>query len=240
MAADAVEKKVAVVTGASRGIGLAIAQALAGVGFNVAITARGAAQIKSAAKKIEKRDRRVVAHPCDVSKEEDVAQLFGLVKREFGHVDVLVNNAGYSGPLAPIAEMPLEQWQANLDTNLTGTFLCARAAVPLMRKGSTIVNNLSIAAKGYFEGMGAYVASKHGAMGFTLTLRAELRPKGIRVIALLPGATDTDIWKQFWPDAPRERMISSESVASVVVNAILQPENATVEELVIGPTAGTL
>jgi NAD(P)-dependent dehydrogenase (short-subunit alcohol dehydrogenase family) len=233
-------KKVAVVTGASRGIGLAIAEALAGAGFDVAITARSTAELKSAAKKIEKRRVRVLAHPCDVRKEEDVAQLFDLVKREFGRVDVLVNNAGYSGPLVPVAETSLEQWQANVDTNLTGTFLCTRAALPLMRRGSTIVNNLSIGAKGYFEGMGAYVASKHGAMGFTLTLRAELRPKGIRVIALIPGATDTEIWKQFWPDAPRARMMSPESVASAVLNAVLLPDNATVEELVIAPTAGAL
>jgi NAD(P)-dependent dehydrogenase (short-subunit alcohol dehydrogenase family) len=233
-------RKVAVITGASRGIGLAIAEALAAAGFGVVITARSATQVKSAAKKIQKREVRALAHPCDVREEEDVAQLFDLVKREFGHVDVLVNNAGYSGPLVPIAETSLEQWQANLDTNLTGTFLCTRAALPLMRRGSTVVNNLSIGAKGYFEGMGSYVASKHGAMGFTLTLRAELRPKGIRVIALIPGATDTEIWKQFWPDAPRARMMSPESVASVVVNAILLPENATVEELVIAPTAGAL
>lgn len=233
-------KKVAVITGGSRGIGLAIAQAMASSGFNVVITARGSAQLQEAADQIQKRGARVLARSCDIRNEREVAELFDAVKEEFGRVDALVNNAGYSGPLTPLAETSMEQWRANLDTNLTATFLCTRAALPLMHRGSTIVNNLTIGARGYFEGMGAYVASKHGVMGFTLTLRAELRPKGIRVIALLPGATDTEIWQQFWPDAPRARMMSPESVAAIVVSAVLLPENATVEELVVAPTSGTL
>ncbi len=233
-------RKVAVITGASRGIGLAIAEALARAEFDVVITARDSAQLQKASKEIQKLKAHCLARRCDVRNQAEVAELFEGVKAEFGRVDVLVNNAGYSGPLVPLAQTSLEQWQANLDTNLTATFLCTRAALPLMGRGSTVVNNLTIGAKGYFEGMGAYVASKHGVMGFTLTLRAELRPKGIRVIALLPGATDTEIWKQFWPDAPRERMMAAESVASVVASAVLLPENATVEELVIAPTSGTL
>ena len=234
------EKRVAVVTGASRGIGLAIAEGLVKAGFQVAISARNPAPLKSAATRLRQHSGTVLAETCDVREEASVASFFAAIKKEFGRIDVLVNNAGYAGPLKDIAETSLEVWRDNLDTNLTGTFLCTRAALPLMRRGSTIVNNLSVGAKGYFPGMGAYVASKHGVMGFTLTLREELRPKGIRVIALLPGATDTDIWKQFWPDAPRGGMMSPESVASAVVSAILLPDNATVEELVIAPTSGRL
>lgn len=230
------EAKLAVVTGGSRGIGLAIAEGLARQGFDLVLTSRDTRQLKQAAKRVASHGTRVVAEGCDVRDEASVQRLFGNIKR----VDVLVNNAGYAGPLRDVAETSLQLWRDNLDTNLTGTFLCTRAALPLMRRGSTIVNNLSVGAKGYFPQMAAYVASKHGAMGFTLTLRAELRPKGIRVIALMPGATDTGIWKQFWPDAPRQRMMSPESVASAVVNAILLPDNATVDELVITPTAGSL
>lgn len=233
-------KKVAVVTGASRGIGLAVATGLTKAGFDLAISARNQAQLDSAAKHLEKSGVTILAQSCDVRNEESVRRFFAAVKKKFGRVDALLNNAGYAGPLKDVADTPLDIWQQNLDTNLTGTFLCTRAALPLMRRGSTIVNNLSVAVKGYFPQMSAYVASKYGVMGFTLTLRAELRPHGIRVIALIPGATDTDIWNQFWPGAPRQRMISPESVASAVVNAILLPENATVEELVITPTAGTL
>ena len=234
------DKRVAVITGASRGIGLAIAEGLARAGFDVAISARNKSQLAAASKRLQRLQAKVLAHICDVRDEDSVAELFALVKREFGSVDVLVNNAGYAGPLKDIADTPLKLWRENLDTNLTGTFLCTRTALPLMGRGSTIVNNLSVGAKGYFPQMAAYIASKHGAAGFTLTLREELRPKGIRVIALMPGATNTEIWKQFWPEAPRQRMMSPESVASAVVNAILLPANATVEELVITPTAGAL
>ncbi len=234
------ERKVAVVTGSSRGIGLAIAEALAHAGFSIVLTARNPKPLKAAAKRFEKRGTSLLAEPCDVRDPNSVQRLFSAVKCEFKSIDVLVNNAGYAGPVKNIDEIALHQWRAAIETNLTGTFLCTQAALRLMERGSTIVNNLSVAARGTFPGMAAYVASKHGLMGFTLTLREELRPKGIRVIALMPGATDTDIWKQFWPEAPRERMVSAESVASAVVNAILLPQEATIEELVIAPTGGAL
>jgi short-subunit dehydrogenase len=109
-----------------------------------------------------------------------------------------------------------------------------------MKRGSTIVNNLSVAAERVFEGSAAYIASKHGALGFTDALREELRPRGIRVLAVMPGATDTAIWDRLWPDAPRKKMMSAETVASVVVNALLVPENSSVEKLVIAPVRGAL
>jgi short-subunit dehydrogenase len=112
--------------------------------------------------------------------------------------------------------------------------------LPQMRRGATVVNNLSIAAIQGFANSAAYCASKHGALGLTKTLREELRPRGIRVIALLPGATDTDIWEVFWPEAPRKKMMSAETVAGSVVSALIVPEQATVEEMKILPLAGTL
>ena len=112
--------------------------------------------------------------------------------------------------------------------------------LPLMRRGSTIVNNLSMAATHVFAGQSAYCAAKHGALGLTRTLREELRPRGIRVIALLPGATATDIWKQFWPEAPRQRMLRPETVAQAVLDALLLPPESTVEEITLMPTKGAL
>jgi NAD(P)-dependent dehydrogenase (short-subunit alcohol dehydrogenase family) len=112
--------------------------------------------------------------------------------------------------------------------------------LPFLARGSVIVNNLSIAARTAFPGMAAYNASKRGLLGFTETLREELRPRAIRVVALLPGATDTDIWKQFWPAAPRLRMISPAIVGRLVAEAVTLPPNANIDELVITPSAGAL
>ena len=110
----------------------------------------------------------------------------------------------------------------------------------VMKRGSIIVNNLSIAAERVFAGSAAYNASKHGALGFTDTLREELRAKGIRVIALMPGATDTDIWKTMWPKAPRRKMMSAASVARAVVDALTLPADSVVEKIVIMPPGGAL
>jgi NAD(P)-dependent dehydrogenase (short-subunit alcohol dehydrogenase family) len=119
-------------------------------------------------------------------------------------------------------------------------FLITQAALGLIPRGGTVVNNLSIAATRVFAGSAAYNASKHAALGFTSTLREELRGKGIRVIGLMPGATDTDIWKSLWPDAPRKKMLSPVTVAEAVIDAIVLPPNATAETLEILPTTGTL
>ena len=137
-------------------------------------------------------------------------------------------------------KLPYTVWKDVLATNLDGTFLITQAALALMKRGGTIVNNLSIAATRVFTGSAAYNASKHGALGLTNTLREELRPRGIRVIGLLPGATDTEIWKTLWPQAPRKKMMSVETVAQAVLQAILLPRNATVETMEILPSAGTL
>jgi NAD(P)-dependent dehydrogenase (short-subunit alcohol dehydrogenase family) len=234
--------RVALITGGSRGIGLAIAQSLAAEGVSVIITGRDEAALSRAAASITRatRSRRVMTRHCDVREPKSVAALFTAIKAEFKHLDILINNAGIAHSLADVQDLSLETWREVIDTNLTGLFLTTRAALPLMRTGATIVNNLSVAAKTVFPGMSAYNASKHGALGFTDSLREELRPRGIRVISLMPGATDTDIWQQFWSDAPRAKMMSPQSIASAVLAAILLPENATISELVITPTSGAL
>jgi short-subunit dehydrogenase len=103
-----------------------------------------------------------------------------------------------------------------------------------------IVNNLSVAAHQPFAGMSAYNASKAGALALTNTLREELRGQGIRVLALVPGAVDTDIWQQFWPEAPREKMVSTQDVARAVMLALTMPASTSIDEIRIGPAAGTL
>lgn len=231
--------KVAVITGGTRGIGLAMARAFADAGYNVVITGRDAARLEKATQDL-KPSKQVQALVCNVTDAESVAKAFRDIAQKYPSIHVLVNNAGIAHAMAPVEELPIETWKEVVDTNLTGTFLVTRAALPLMRPGSTIVNNLSVAAVQPFAGMSAYNASKFGAMGFTQALREDVRKKGIRVLALLPGATNTDIWQQFWPDAPRERMISAETVAQAVLHAVAAPANTAIEEIRIGPAAGVL
>jgi NAD(P)-dependent dehydrogenase (short-subunit alcohol dehydrogenase family) len=231
---------VAVVTGGTRGIGLAIARRLAREGYALAICGRDAKALARAGSELKRGGGAILAVPCDVSDAVAVEEMFAAVKRHFGRVDVLVNNAGLSHPTTPVEQLTLADWQRNLDVNLTGTFLCTKSALPLMAKGGTIINNLSVAAKGMFPGASAYNASKWGALGFTNTLREEVRGRGIRVVALLPGPTDTAIWDQFWKDAPREKMVRPESVADLVAAVVALPPEAVVEEIAVGPTGGTL
>jgi len=229
--------KVALITGGDRGIGLAIAQALAAEGCDLVITGRNQASLKKAAEQLGGTTVPIV---CDVRSARSVEKVFATVKKRFRKIDILINNAGVAHANLRVWELPVETWKNVVDTNLTGMFLVTGTALPLMKRGAAIVNNLSIAAKRVFPGSSAYNASKHGALGFTNTLREEVRDRGIRVIALMPGATDTDMWKTLWPEAPRKKMMSPATIARAVVNALTLPEESTLEELLILPSVGTL
>ncbi|HEX3321326.1 MAG TPA: SDR family oxidoreductase [Terriglobales bacterium] len=232
--------RTALVTGASRGIGFAIARALAQDGASLIITARDEDALDTAQRELERAGAKVFARACDVSDSYSVDLLFADIRATFKKLDVLVNNAGISPRICNIRDLPYSTWKQVLATNLDGLFLVTQSALKLMKRGGVIVNNLSVAATQAFAGSAAYNSSKHGGLGFTNTLREEVREQGIRVIALLPGPTDTEIWNTYWPDAPRRKMMSPETVAQAALNAILLPENTTVEELKILPTAGTL
>jgi NAD(P)-dependent dehydrogenase (short-subunit alcohol dehydrogenase family) len=232
--------QVALVTGASRGIGLAIARALAAEDCHLILTARAEKALMKIGREPASARVKIRSHCCDVGDPYSVDALFRSIRREFRRLDILINNAGIAHANLPVEKLPFPLWKDVLATNLDGMFLVTQAALDLMKRGGTIVNNLSVAANRVFPGLAAYNASKHGALGFTNTLREELRPRGIRVIGVLPGATDTDIWKTLWPEAPRRKMISAETVAQTVVQAILLPANATVESIEIRPSAGTL
>jgi NAD(P)-dependent dehydrogenase (short-subunit alcohol dehydrogenase family) len=237
--------RLALITGANRGIGLAVARALAREGCNLIITGRDERALARARHELEKLqlaglNLQILAQSCDVRSPDSIDYLFALVRGLHKPLDILINNAGIGHPNRPVSELPYPTWIEVIDTNLNGLFLVTQAALAVMKRGSTIVNNLSVAAEQVFSGSAAYNASKHGALGFTNTLREELRPKGIRVVALLPGATDTAIWNTLWPKAPKCKMISPETVARTVVDALLLPENTTVEKIVVRPSIGTL
>lgn len=232
--------KVALITGATRGIGLAVARALATQGCHLILTARDESALRRVSRELHSRRIRILAPACDIRDPHSVDDLFRTVRRQFRRLDILINNAGIAHPNRPVDRLPFPLWKDVIATNLDGTFLVTQAALAVMKRGGIIVNNLSIAATRVFAGSAGYNASKHGALGLTNTLREELRPKGIHVIGLMPGATNTDIWKTLWPQAPRRKMLTAETVATAVVNAILLPPNATVETLEILPTVGTL
>ncbi|MGB6384502.1 MAG: SDR family oxidoreductase [Terriglobales bacterium] len=237
--------RLALISGANRGIGLAIARALAREGCNLIITGRDEHALTKARIELEKLQPRklnlqILAQSCDVRSPDSIDYLFALVRGLHKPLDILINNAGIGHPNRAVSELPYPTWMEVIDTNLNGLFLVTQAALAVMKRGSTIVNNLSIAAERVFTGSAAYNASKHGALGFTNTLREELRPKGIRVVALMPGATDTAIWNTLWPRAPRRKMMSAETVAQVVVDTLLLSENTTAEKIVLRPSIGEL
>ena len=233
-------RRVALVTGASRGIGLAIACALANAGCDLVITGRDEKALQKATREVARGEGKVLTLPCDVTDAASVQELFAATRRVFPTLDILVNNAGISHAMVNVEQFDVELWGRVVATNLTGTFLCTRAALPLMRRGGIIVNMLSIAARRVFAGQAAYCASKHGALGFTEALREELRPRGIRVVAMLPGATSTEIWKELWPEAPREKMLSVDTVAKAVLDAVMVPEDTSVDEVTIQGAEGAL
>ena len=232
--------KIALITGATQGIGLAIVRTLADEGCRLVLCGRNERQLRGIAAQLTRKRIKVLAQPCDIRSEQSVAKLFHAIRKEFRELDILINNAGIAHGGFPVAKLPTQAWEDVIATNLTGMFLVTRAALPLMKRGGVIVNNLSVAAKQVFPNLTAYNASKHGALGFTNTLREELREKGIRVTALLPGATDTAIWKMFWPEAPRKRMMHAEAIAQALLAALKMPAETSIDEILITPSGGAL
>lgn len=204
------------------------------------LSGRSPTRLRAVEAELSRKKIRVLAVRCDVRDERSIAEMLAAAREKFRRLDILVNNAGIAHPNLAVGKLSAKEWNDVVTTNLTGMFLVTKASLPLMKRGAVIVNNLSIAARRTFPGLAAYNASKHGALGFTNTLREELREQGIRVIALLPGATDTAIWDVLWPEAPRKKMISPATVAQALISALKIPEQSTIEEMSLMPTTGSL
>src|SRR6266567_1077752 len=229
--------RIAVVTGASRGIGFAIASALATHGAEVVITARHRRSLEAARARIPK----ALGVRADVTRPAEVSRLLRVIRRRFGRLDILVNNAGVF-TYKPFARTTLADWRANLETNLTSIFLATQAALPLLKPSphAHVVNILSISALRAYPKCSAYTAAKFGALGLTRVLGEELRGQGIRVTAILPGATDTRMVDEFDFPVHRERLLQPEDVAAAVVASLIAPARARVEEIVLTPSSGRL
>jgi len=231
--------KTALVTGASRGIGLAISIALNQNGVRVAITGRNIESLASAKKKIGKS---AITLKCDARSEKEITGAIHKVKQEISGIDFLINNAGTILPIKALEAVSLQEWNKVIETNLTGLYLMTKHALPLVRDGGVIINVLSVASKQAFPNSEAYNSSKFGALGFTESLRMSMRTqkRDVRVVAVLPGAIETELWDTLWPEAPRERMLLPETVAQIIVAVLKLPHGAIVENLHIGPAGGEL
>ena len=235
------EGKVAVVTGASRGIGCAIAEALISEGAHTFLVSRRRQSLRKLRARWNRAGGRAEAVAADITRERQVNSLLARVQKRAPRLDILINNAGVF-TYKPFGKTTLDDWRRNIDTNLTGTFLCTRAALPLLKgiRGGHILNIISVAGEEAYENCSAYCASKFGALGLTRVLAEELRPFGIRVTAILPGPVRTKIIRQFGLRPGKGRILEPEDVARAVVEALTQPARASLEEIVLRPARGGL
>jgi NAD(P)-dependent dehydrogenase (short-subunit alcohol dehydrogenase family) len=171
--------------------------------------------------------------------DEDEVQEFISRVSENGNIKALVNNAGIAF-VGPVSSFDLSKWEETIRVNLTGVFLVTKHALKLMDSGSHIFNIASYAAKIGFPNWSAYCASKFGLLGFTNSLREELRGKGIKVTAIIPGPFDTPLWDEIPGNWDRKRMMRAEDIARMVVNVYRQPRETLTEEVVMMPIAGAL
>jgi 3-oxoacyl-[acyl-carrier protein] reductase len=226
------DKKVAVVTGGNRGIGRGIAEALAGEGATVCLTARNAADAERVARELGAAHR---GFACDVRQEAQVSQAFERVASELGGVDILVNNAGI-GIFGPLVELKPEDWRAVIETNLNGVFYCCRAAIPQMRRrgGGYILNISSLAGKNAFPNGTAYNASKFAVNGLSEALMQEVRYDGIRVSYLMPGSVATEFGRG--DQAKADWALRPADVAEVVLDLLRSPARALFSRVEMRPS----
>lgn len=233
--------QVAIVTGAGRGIGRAIAGAFAREGAAVVLAARSVPELDRVAREIEQAGGRALVVPTDARQEASVEALVRRALAEWRQVDVLVNAAGVA-TFAPVTDSKLDDWDQTLAVNLRGAVLCCRAVLPAMigRRRGTIISVGSVVTSRSLAGSAAYTASKYGLLGFSRVLAEEMRSQGVRVGVLSAGATDTPLWDTM-PGAPaRDRMLRADQVAEAALLMASLGPNATLEEVTLLPAGGIL
>ncbi len=229
------EGKVTLITGASRGIGLAIARRLASMGAKISLCARDTKRLESAAAECKQAGSAVVTVPADVARTADVENLVETTGRLLGPIEILINNAGI-GYFGPIQNADERNWDRVLDTNLKAVFLLSQAVVPGMIRMGTghIVNIASLAGKNTFAGGGIYCASKWGLLGLTGCMAEDLRAHGIRVSAICPGSVATEFGVPGGRD--RNKMLQPEDVAHAVGMVLTQAPQSFISEISMRPT----
>jgi NAD(P)-dependent dehydrogenase (short-subunit alcohol dehydrogenase family) len=229
--------KTALVTGGTKGIGKVIVRDLLGVGFNVALTARSPGDVETVEREFSRvGEGRLLGLVSDVRDPKACGSAVERVVEAFGGLDLLVNNAGV-GKFAPIQEMPLEDWDVQIDTNLSGVFYLSRAAVPHLKRSPAawILNIGSLAGRNTFAGGVAYNASKFGLLGMTEAMMLDLRYDGIRVSHIMPGSVDTGFGDR--PAGQKEGWaLNPEDVSRAVLDLLRYPGNALPSRVELRPS----
>jgi NAD(P)-dependent dehydrogenase (short-subunit alcohol dehydrogenase family) len=231
-------RRAALVTGASSGIGLAIAAMLAEEGYDLTLSSRTASKLEAAAESLAALGTEVATVAADVADPEAVTQVVAAHHRRFGRLDVLVNNAGL-GILSPLGSIQTKQLDLQLAVNLRATILFYREAEPMLRAAGAehgealVVNTSSIAGKAGAAELGVYSATKHGIVGFTEAMQRELGPAGVKSCVLCPGFVDTALSDYIKETVPAETMIRSEDVAETVRALLRLSPHCVVPEIVM-------
>ena len=228
------EGKKAIVTGGGRGIGRAIALAMAEEGCDVAVVSRTRGEIERVAGEINMFDSLGLAIQADISEPTDVEYMVHKTLNTFGRIDILVNNAGIA-IFKPFLDLTLDDWDKTMAVNLRGAFLCAQEVAKYMveQESGTLVNVCSSASKKAYPNQLAYVASKHGMMGLSKTLSIELQPYGIKVYAICPGGVNTRLTADARPEADRSDWMHPEDIAHVVLMLLTMHDRSAIDEIYI-------
>ncbi|MGC2095859.1 MAG: SDR family oxidoreductase, partial [Candidatus Sulfotelmatobacter sp.] len=234
-AAQPLAGQVAVVTGAGRGIGAAIAEKLSSLGATAVLCGRTGAALESGAQLITRAGGKAEVVPCDVTSLQSVEAAAGRVEGLFGRVDILVNNAGIGGFGGPLHELAPEAWDQILNTNLRGVYYAVHAFAPLMIRARSghIINISSLAGKNALPNGAAYAASKWGLNGLSYSVAEELRGYNIRVAVICPGSTNTELSPHAGKDPAK--MLQPEDVAHTVAMLVTQSPQSFVSEILMRP-----
>ncbi len=233
----ALSNQIAVVTGAARGIGEAIALRLARMGAAVVLTARDQARLLQVKADIEQNGGKAFVMPCDLTDEKAVAAFGKRVSDELGRCDILVNNAGVSVLRKPLIDLQVEEWDQMMDTNLRAPYLMIRSLAPLMiaARSGHIINISSLAGKNILPEGAAYSASKWGLNGLTYSVAEELRQYNVRASVIAPGSVNTHFGGA-GSTKDRTRMVQPDDVAQVVAMLVTQAPTSFVSEVLLRPT----
>ena len=225
------------ITGASRGIGRAIAEKLAAAGDCLLLHGRDREALASSRKIVEAKGAKTISLCYDLRDPAAIQKMIDEIGTE--PLDGLVNNAGIAF-VKPLEGITLEEWQTTLAVNVTAPFLLTQKLLPFMAGGSTVVNILSIAAKTGFPNWSSYCMSKFALEGFSQAVREEVRSRGIRVLNVYPAATSTEIWNGVEGEWPREQMLSAEEIGTAVAYALSRPGDVAVENITLQNVSGAL